>query len=132
MEQQAGAAQLCLNVNTSTFLPGGHKIQDVRVRTHTFVVPGFPHAAVPLTVPPEAMCRIFDSILATILVALHLEKKKKKAATLPLSIANILYKLYTSSFQTRCGWFHSLVSIVTLNMQLRGVLKIIILLSALW
>lgn len=94
MEQQAGAAQLCLNVNTSTFLPGGHKIQDVRVRTHTFVVPGFPHAAVPLTVPPEAMCRIFDSILAAILVALHLEKKKKSCNTPALNRKYIIQTVY--------------------------------------
>lgn len=33
MKQQAGAAQLRLNVKSSTFFPGGHKIQDVRVRT---------------------------------------------------------------------------------------------------
>lgn len=79
MKQQVGATQLCLNVKSSTFLPGRHKIQDVRVRTQPFVVPGFPHTAVPLTVPPEAMSRTFDSILAAILVALHLKKKKKKS-----------------------------------------------------
>lgn len=78
MKQQAGAAQLCLNVKTSTFLPGGHKTQDVRVRTKTFVVPGFPHAAVPITVAPEALSRTFDSILAAILVALHLQKMENK------------------------------------------------------
>lgn len=109
MKQQAGAAQLCLNVKSSTFLPGGHKIQDVRVRTQPFVVPGFLHTAVPLTVPPEAMSRTFDSILAAIRVALHL--KKKKAATLLL---------------------HNQASIVTLSMQLRGLLKGIIFYSALW
>lgn len=87
MKQQAGAAQLCLNVKSSTFLPGRHKIQDVRVRTQTFVVPGFPHAAVPLTVPSEAMSGTFDSILAAILVALHLNNKK--SCTTPATLSDI-------------------------------------------
>lgn len=79
MKRQAGAAQLRLDVKASTFLPGRQKIQDVGVRTQPFVVPGFPHAAVPLTVPPEAMSRTFDSILAAILVALHLKKMVAKS-----------------------------------------------------
>lgn len=69
MEQQAGATQLCLDVKSATLLPGCHKIQDVRVRTEALVVPGFPHATVPLTVAPKAMSRALDCILPAVLVA---------------------------------------------------------------
>ncbi len=77
MEQQAGAAQLCLNVQSATLLPGCHKIQDVRVRTQALMVPGLPHTPVPLTVAPEAMSRALDCVLPAGLVALHLEKCRK-------------------------------------------------------
>lgn len=77
MQQQSGAAQLCLNVQTATFLPSCHKIQDVRVRTQTLMVPGFPDTLVSLTVPPEAMSRALHCILTTILVTLYLEKIQK-------------------------------------------------------
>ena len=78
MEQQAGATQLCLNVQSATLLPGSHEIQDVRMRTYTLMVPGFLQTSVPLTVTPEALSRALDCIQAAILVTLHLEKKKKK------------------------------------------------------
>lgn len=42
MKQQAGATQLCLNVQPATLLPGCDKIQDVWVRTQALVVAGFP------------------------------------------------------------------------------------------
>lgn len=77
MQQQIGAAQLRLNVQSATFLPGCHKIQDVRVRTEALVVPCFPHTPVPLTVPPEAMSRALDCILAAVLVALNLQTLRK-------------------------------------------------------
>lgn len=77
MEQQAGATQLCLNVQSATLLPGCHKIQDVRVRAQALMVPGFLHTPVPLAVAPEAMSRALDCILAAVLVVLHLEKYRK-------------------------------------------------------
>lgn len=77
MEQQAGATQLRLDVQSATLLPGCHKIQDVRVRTEALVVPGFPHAPVPVTVAPEAVSRALHCILAAVHVVLHLEKYRK-------------------------------------------------------
>lgn len=74
MEQQAGAAELCLDVQSATFFPRCHKIEDVRVRTEALVVLGFPRAPAPLTVAPEAVSRALDCILATVQVAFHLEK----------------------------------------------------------
>lgn len=82
MEQQAGATQLCLNEQSATLLPGRHKIQDVWVRTQALVVSGFLHAPVPLTVAPKAMSRALHCILATILIALHLETHRKHFAFL--------------------------------------------------
>lgn len=78
MEQQAGATELCLDVQSADLLPGRHEIQDVRVRTEALVVPGFPHASVPVTVTPEAMSRALDCILTAVHVALHLEKYRKR------------------------------------------------------
>ena len=74
MEQQAGATQLRLDVQSAALLPGCHKVQDVRVRTEVLVVPGFPHAPVPVAVAPEAVSRALHGILAAVHVALHLEK----------------------------------------------------------
>lgn len=93
MQQQAGAAQLCLNVQPAALLPGRHEIQDVRVRTQALVVPGFPHAAVPLAAPPEAMSGALDSILAPVLVVLHLQKH-----TVHLSAKQLLKKGHFISF----------------------------------
>lgn len=39
------------------------------------MVPGFPHTPVPLTAASEAMSRALDRILATVLVALYLQKQ---------------------------------------------------------
>lgn len=50
-------------------------MHDVRVRAQTLVVPGFLHTPVPLTAASEAMSRTLDRILATILVALYLQKR---------------------------------------------------------
>lgn len=77
VEQQAGATQLRLDVQSATLLPGCHKIQNVRVRTEALVVPGFPHATVPVTVAPEAVSGALNCILAAVHVALHLEKYRK-------------------------------------------------------
>lgn len=74
MQQQRGAAQLCLNVQAVTFLPGCHKVEDVRVRTQPLVVPGFPHTPIPVSVAPEAESGAFHRILTAVFVALHLEK----------------------------------------------------------
>lgn len=74
MQQQSGATQLCLNVQAVTFLPGCHKVEDVRVRTQPLMVPGFPHAPSPVTVAPEAKSGALHRILTAVLVALHLEK----------------------------------------------------------
>lgn len=76
MEQQAGATQLCLNVQSTTFFPGRHKVQDVRMGTETLMVSGLPHTPVPLTVAPEAMSGTLHCILAAILAALDLEKHR--------------------------------------------------------
>lgn len=74
MEQQAGATQLCLNVQSATLFPGRHKVQDVRMWTESFVVSGFPHTPVPLIVAPETMSRALHCILAAVLAALYLQK----------------------------------------------------------
>lgn len=74
MQQQSGATQLRLNVQAATFLPGCHKVEDVRVRTQPLMVPGFPHTAIPLTVAPEAISGALHRILTAVLVALHLQK----------------------------------------------------------
>lgn len=75
--QQAGAAQLCLDVESAALLPGSHEVQNMRVRTQALMIPGFPDAPIPLTVTPEALSRAFDCVLTTISVALHLEREKK-------------------------------------------------------
>lgn len=74
MLEQTGATQLCLNIQPATLLPGCHKIHNVRVRTQALMVPSFSHTSVSLTVTPKALSRALDCILATVLIALHLER----------------------------------------------------------
>lgn len=73
MQQESSATQLCLNVQPATFLPGCHKVEDVRVRTQALMVPGFPHTPIPLTVAPEAISRALHRILTAVICALHLK-----------------------------------------------------------
>lgn len=85
MEQQAGATQLCLDVQSATLLPGCHKMQDVRVRRQALVVSSFPHTPVPLAFAPEAMSRALHCILAAIHIVLDLKNTENAMVLSSLS-----------------------------------------------
>lgn len=77
VQQQAGAAQLRLNVQSTALLPRCHKIQNVRMRTNALVVHGFFDASFSLAVTPEALSGALDSVQTPVLVILHLKKTTK-------------------------------------------------------
>lgn len=77
VQQQAGAAQLRLNVQTAALFPRCQKIQNVRVRTNSLVVPGFLNASLPLAVTPEALGGALHGVQLPVFVVLHLQKYRK-------------------------------------------------------
>lgn len=85
MEQQAGATQLCLDVQSATLLPGCHKMQDVRVRGQALVVSSFPHTPVPLALAPEAMSRALHCILPAVHIVLYLKNTEIAMVLSPFS-----------------------------------------------
>lgn len=77
MQQQAGTAELCLDVEAAALLPGRNEAQHVGVRPQPLVVPRLAQAPDPVAAITEPLDGTLDCILSPINKTLNLWRGSK-------------------------------------------------------